>query len=93
MSLEKIQIHVVISGIVQGVFFRVETAKAAKENNITGWVQNLDNGNVEAVFEGTREDVDKVVDWCHQGSASAFVNNVETKEQSPLSDFDKFEIR
>ncbi|MCK5311372.1 MAG: acylphosphatase, partial [Desulfobacteraceae bacterium] len=46
----------------------------------------------EAVFEGTKEDVDKVVEWCHQGSDPAFVTNVETKEQSPLSNFDKFEI-
>ena len=93
MSSEKIQIHVLISGIVQGVFFRVETQKAAKVNNVTGWVQNLDNGNVEAVFEGTKQDVDKVIEWCHQGSDPSFVSNIETKEQSPLSGFDKFEIK
>lgn len=93
MSSEKIQMHVLISGIVQGVFFRAETQKTALNNNVTGWVQNLDTGNVEAVFEGTKLDVDKVVEWCHQGSSAAFVSNVETKKQSPLSNFNKFEIK
>ena len=93
MPSGSIQIHVLISGIVQGVFFRAETKKTALENNVTGWVQNLDNGNVEAVFEGTKEDVDEVIQWCHKGSDPAFVTNVATKEQSPLSNFDKFEIK
>ncbi len=93
MPSDNIQMHVLISGIVQGVFFRAETQKTAKANNVTGWVRNLANGNVEAVFEGTKQDVDKVVEWCHQGSDPAFVSNVETKEKSPLSNFDKFEIK
>jgi acylphosphatase len=93
MASDKIQMHILASGIVQGVFFRVETEKTASDNNVTGWVKNLEDGNVEAVFEGAKEDVDKVVEWCHQGSDAAFVANVEAKEQTPLSDFDKFEIK
>ncbi|MCK5541135.1 MAG: acylphosphatase [Desulfobacterales bacterium] len=93
MSSDTIQARVLVTGIVQGVFFRVETKKAALGNNVKGWVQNLDDGSVEAVFEGTKEDVDKVVEWCHQGPDAAFVGNVETKEQSPLSNFDDFEIK
>jgi acylphosphatase len=92
MSSEKIQTHVLVTGIVQGVFFRAEAQKTAKENNVTGWVKNLDDGSVEAVFEGAKQDVDKLVEWCHQGSDPAFVMNVEAKEQSPLSDFESFEI-
>ncbi len=93
MSSDKIQIHVLVTGIVQGVFFRVETQKSAIDNNVTGWVQNLEDGSVEAVLEGTKEDVDKVVQWCNQGPDAAFVSNVETTEQSPLSNFDKFDIK
>ncbi|MCD4741641.1 MAG: acylphosphatase [Desulfobacteraceae bacterium] len=93
MPSDKIQMHVLVTGIVQGVFFRAEAQKVAVDNNVTGWVQNLEDGSVEAVFEGTKENVDKVIEWCHQGSSAAFVSNVETKEQSPLSNFDKFKIK
>ena len=93
MSSDKIQMQVLITGIVQGVFFRAETEKAALDNNVTGWVKNLEDGSVETVLEGTKEDVDKVIQWCNQGPDAAFVGNVETKEQSPLSNFDKFEIK
>jgi acylphosphatase len=93
MTSNNIQMHVLISGIVQGVFFRAETQKKANENNVTGWVQNLDNGSVEAVLEGEKDNVNKVVEWCNQGPDPAFVSNVDTKELSPLSNFDKFEIK
>ena len=93
MSSDKVQIHVLVTGIVQGVFFRSETEKTALDNNVTGWVKNLEDGSVEAVFEGTKEDVEKVIQWCHKGPDAAFVGNVETKEQSPLSNFDSFEIK
>lgn len=93
MASDKIQMHVLVTGIVQGVFFRVETEKTASDNNVTGWVKNLGDGSVEAVFEGAKDDVDKVVKWCHHGSDASFVANVEAKEQTPLSNFDKFEIK
>jgi acylphosphatase len=93
MPLDNIQMHVIITGIVQGVFFRAETKKTALENNVTGWVKNCEDGSVEAVIEGTKEDIDKVVQWCHQGPDAAFVGNVEIKEQSPLSNFDSFEVK
>ncbi len=93
MPSEIIQMHVSISGIVQGVFFRAETEKTANKNNVKGWVRNLDDGSVEAVFEGSREDVENTIQWCHQGASAALVSNVETEEQTPLSNFDKFEIR
>ena len=93
MPSDKIQMHVFITGIVQGVFFRAEAQKVALDNNVTGWIRNLEDGGVEAVFEGTKEDIDKVVEWCHQGSSAAFVSNVEAKEENSLSNFDKFEIK
>ncbi len=93
MSSDNIQIHVLVSGIVQGVFFRTETQKTAKANNVTGWVKNLDDGSVEAVIEGKKENVNNVVDWCHKGSPAAFVSNVKATEQSALSNFDGFKIQ
>ena len=62
MPSDKIQMHVLITGIVQGVFFRAEAQKAAIDNNVTGWVRNLEDGSVEAVCEGTKEDMDKVIE-------------------------------
>ncbi len=93
MASDNIQMHVLVSGIVQGVFFRSETQRNAINNDVTGWVKNLDDGNVEAVFEGKEENVKKIVEWCHQGPDPAFVSNVEAKKQSPISDFEKFEIK
>lgn len=93
MPLGKIQMHVLITGIVQGVFFRAEAQKVAIGSNVTGWVRNLEDGSVEAVCEGTKEDVNKVIEWCHKGPSTAFVSNVEMKEQNPLSNFDKFKIK
>ena len=59
------RVHVFISGRVQGVFFRAEARRAANSFNLTGWVRNMADGRVEAVFEGEDESVDKMLEWCH----------------------------
>jgi len=59
--------HVFISGRVQGVWFRAHTREKAEELGISGWVRNLPDGRVEAVFEGEDEKVDEMVKWCHRG--------------------------
>ncbi len=58
---------VTISGKVQGVYYRLETQKAAQTAKVTGYVKNLANGSVEAVFQGTAEAVARMVDWCRHG--------------------------
>src|SRR5660398_259520 len=58
------RMHVIISGRVQGVFFRAATRRAAADFNLTGWVRNMDNGRVEAVLEGEDVEVDKMIAWC-----------------------------
>ena len=82
-----------ISGRVQGVWFRASTKDKAEQLGITGWVRNTFDGNVEAVFEGEEEIIRKMLDWCHQGPPLAEVKNVEVKKESPSNDFEVFSIR
>ena len=89
---KQVRAHVIISGRVQGVFFRVETQRAAEGFNVTGWVRNRPDGTVEAVFEGTRQAVDAVLDWCREGPDLAVVNNVDLQWQDFTGEFKRFEI-
>lgn len=72
-----------VSGIVQGVFFRAETARMARGLELGGWVRNLPDGRVEAVFEGFATDVDCAVAWCRHGPRSAVVKRLEVSEETP----------
>ncbi len=87
------RVHVHISGRVQGVFFRAETQRAAVGFNATGWVRNVPDGRVEAVFEGEDENVDKMLAWCHIGPRAARVENVTVKEEPYTGDFQDFSIK
>ena len=74
--MNKVRAHVLVSGKVQGVFFRQKTQQQAQIFGITGWVRNLPDGRVEAVFEGEEEAVKALVDYCRQGPSIAIVENV-----------------
>jgi acylphosphatase len=87
------RVHVTITGMVQGVFFRAKTRNEAIGNNVSGWVRNLPDGRVEAVFEGKPEDVDHVVAWCRIGPSLAAVTNVEMREEAYTGAFTDFSIR
>lgn len=69
--------HVLISGKVQGVFFRSSIKDIAEELGLSGWVRNLVDGRVEAVFEGNKEQVEKMLKWCQKGPEYARVAGVE----------------
>lgn len=86
------RVHVFIEGRVQGVFFRAETQKTANRYKVKGWVKNLYDGRVEALFEGKEEDVERTVLWCHQGPSYASVTKVEVKEEPFTGEFDSFSI-
>jgi acylphosphatase len=86
-------VHVYISGMVQGVAFRAKTRSEAVRHNVSGWVRNLPDGRVEAVFEGKPEDVDRVVAWCRIGPSMAAVTNVEMREEAYTGAFTDFSIR
>ncbi len=90
---DKKRVHAIISGRVQGVFFRMETKKQANANGVCGWVKNLPDGRVEAIFEGEKTAVDNVVAWCHQGPAAANVTDVKTSEEPVAGDCRDFQIR
>jgi len=85
--------HVFVSGKVQGVYYRANTRDAAREKGIEGWVSNLDDGRVEAVFEGEEDAVKTMVEWCHKGSRRAEVEDVEVEWEDATGEFDGFEIR
>lgn len=84
--------HVYVYGRVQGVFFRASTRDEAKAIGIKGWVKNRHNGSVEAVFEGEKDTVDKIVKWCKKGPAGAYVERVDVSWDKYLGEFDEFTI-
>ena len=90
MDVVTVRAHVFVSGLVQGVNFRWYTAEHARSRDVSGWVRNLDDGRVEAVFEGSRESVEAMVAWCGQGPRHARVSSVEVRWQDVegLSGFD-----
>jgi acylphosphatase len=74
--------HVRIYGFVQGVGFRFAVERAASSRQVSGWVRNRGDGAVEAVFEGERQDVEALVDFCRHGPRGAEVERVEVEEES-----------
>ncbi|MFA4915683.1 MAG: acylphosphatase [Syntrophales bacterium] len=87
------RIHIFISGKVQGVFFRANTQEAAVSFNLTGWVRNIRDGRVEAVFEGQAKDVDAMLEWCKKGPPFARVTDVEVISEPFSGEFRHFSIR
>ena len=75
--------RVVVSGVVQGVFFRTETRDRARSLGVAGWIRNVPDGTVEAAFEGDDERVDSMVDWCRRGPSGASVEQVEVEWVGP----------
>lgn len=88
----KTNVHVLISGRVQGVWFRASTKKKADELGIHGWVRNTSDGKVEAVFEGEEEKINEMIKWCHTGPPLARVEKIEVKKQKPTNIFKEFSI-
>lgn len=91
--MENKRVRLLISGRVQGVFFRACTRGAAIQEGVTGWVRNLADGRVEALFEGSAERVDRVIAWCQQGSPGSRVDQVDVQVQPYQGEFSSFEIR
>ena len=77
------RVRVVVTGRVQGVFFRAACARSARELGVAGSVANRRDGAVEAVFEGPEEVVASMIDWCRRGTDHARVDGVEVSEEDP----------
>jgi len=90
---ENIRAHVVISGRVQGVWFRASTVEQARRAGVSGWVRNRPDGAVEAVVEGPRQAVMQVVGWCYRGPGAAQVTSVDVKWGEPTGEFFGFNLR
>jgi acylphosphatase len=89
----KARAHVFVSGRVQGVFFRSETKYKAVSHNVKGWVRNLPDGRVEAVFEGGEEAVKVLIEFCKRGPSGARITNVDLTWENFTEEFDAFKVR
>jgi acylphosphatase len=89
---DKVRASVVVSGKVQGVFFRAETKKTAARHDVLGWVKNNSDGTVEAIFEGDEDDVQAVIEWCRQGPPHSRVKDVTVVYEDYSGKFKAFDI-
>jgi acylphosphatase len=87
-----VRAHVIITGRVQGVFFRLETQHAAESRKVNGWVRNKTDGSVEAVFEGGRDNVDATLSWCRKGPPRSRVDDVKITWQAYTGEFSGFNV-
>ena len=91
VGTDRVRAHVFVSGRVQNVNFRAYTRDEAKRAGLDGWVKNLGDGRVEAVFEGTRGAVQRLVSWCYSGPPAAEVEHVDvtwedaTNQEGPFT--------
>jgi len=90
--MNTVRAHLLISGIVQGVFFRHYTFEKAHQLGLSGWVKNLANGQVETIFEGPKDKIDEMIKWCHHGPPSAQVTKVDIKWETADGSLKRFAI-
>jgi acylphosphatase len=91
-SQRKSRAHVFVSGRVQGVYFRQNTKQVATHHSVTGWVRNLPDSRVEAIFEGSEMDVNEVIEWCYVGPPKAKVDDVNVKFEKYTGKFSDFNV-
>jgi len=87
-----VRAHVIVSGFVQGVSFRLATRDRARSRGVAGWVRNRSDGDVEAVFEGPRDAVESLVEFCRRGPSGAHVTSAEV-DWEPVEGLRGFHIR
>lgn len=90
---DNVRVHVLISGRVQGVFYRAGAQKKAHELGLTGWTHNTVDGKVEIVCEGEKDVVEEFVAWCKQGTPFAKIEDCTVELQNYTGEFDDFLIR
>ncbi len=93
MNQQHVRAEVLVSGRVQGVFFRATTRSKADELGVTGWVRNRPDGKVEAVCEGSQDAVRKLVSWFHTGPRGARVESVDINWTDATDEFSGFRVR
>ena len=90
MSNQRLRLFV--TGRVQGVFFRQSLKAKSVQNNIFGWVKNLQDGRVECLLEGNEKNISVLVEWANSGPANAIVENVEIHDEKFDNEFTKFDV-
>ena len=86
-------VHILISGRVQGVFYRYTAQRVASRLDLSGWIKNLSNGKVEAVVVGTPSAVDTFIAWCQEGPPGAHVADVEATSLPSTHEYEGFSIK
>ena len=87
------QVHLIISGKVQGVFYRASCEEVAQSLGLKGWVCNLPTGQVEVLAQGEKEKVEKLITWCKKGPLDAKVNDVKVEWEDIKEKFSGFSIK
>ena len=90
--MENARAHIVVSGLVQGVFFRANTSNKALELGLYGKVKNIKDGTVDIIVEGKKSKIERLIEWCQQGPSRARVTNVKTEWEKPTGQFHNFSI-
>ena len=93
MSDDKKRLHAIVHGIVQGVSFRYYTVKKAQEIGLTGWVQNLYDGTVEVMAEGTESQLQILEKWLYSGSPDARVDAIDASWEEASGEFSEFRTK
>jgi acylphosphatase len=91
--MAKSRVKVIVKGIVQGVNFRYYSQRQATKFNVSGWVKNLPDGSVAAVFEGDEQDVEAMVQWCRRGPPSAHVTELIAQPEEYRGEFSSFSVK
>jgi acylphosphatase len=92
MEDKTVKAHIFIEGMVQGIFYRMWTREQAQKLGLAGWVRNLEDGRVEAVFEGPKDKVEKMVKKCHKGPNLAGIEHVDVNWEEATGELGTFEI-
>ena len=85
--------RIIVHGIVQGVFFRANTVKAARDLGLKGYAKNMPDGTVEIVAEGPKDKIDELIEFCKKGPEAAEVSKIDIRFEKPKNEFDGFEVR
>lgn len=88
-----VQVHIIVEGRVQGVNFRYYVLRKANELGINGYVRNLKDGDVEILAQGTRDSIDKLIEYVKSNPGSSFVTNLDVNWEEPKTYFSKFQIK
>ncbi|NOZ25722.1 MAG: acylphosphatase [Nitrospirae bacterium] len=91
--MKRMRAHLYIEGLVQGVFYRAFVRELAIRSGLRGWVRNLPDGRVEAVFEGGKEEIENAVKECYKGPPAARVTKIDVTWEPYRGEFRDFEIR